>query len=357
MSAGGPVSLWRANDNALDSVGGNDGTLVGGASYGPGRIGQAFSFANPQSSVANQFVGVADSASLRITNALTMSAWIYPTGPGNSTNPGPDGIPEGGIIVNKEYAYEMARFSDGTIRWAFFNGGPGWNWINSGAVAPLNAWTHVVVTYGNNEVRTYINGAQAGAPYTVSGTIAAALSELRIGGRQLTGAGTFRQNFDGRIDEVGIQNRALTPAEVLALHNAAPPLTATVPGTAGGTANTNLVGAGGTAPVSAGLWLNAGDAVTITATGQTQRGSGFSLLGPDGEPTTCAAGGFTTCLANNQRIQALIARVGTGSWQFVGAGPTVITATSAGLLEFAVNDDSFSDNTGDFVVTVTRTTP
>ena len=221
--AGGLVSLWRADGNTLDSIGVNDGTLQGGASYGVGRIGSAFSFAN-QALPSNQFVGVPDSASLRITDTLTMSAWIYPTGPGLATNQ-TDGVDEGGIIVNKEDSYEMARFADGSIRWAFFNTTPQWTWINSGGVAPLNTWTHVAVTYDNGVVRTYINGLLVGVPFSGVGAIAQSMSELRIGGRQLTATNpvVFRQNFDGRIDEVGIQSRALTAAEVSALYTAALP--------------------------------------------------------------------------------------------------------------------------------------
>ena len=219
--AGGPVSLWHADGTALDSVGSNHGTLQGGASYGPGRIGPAFSFSNPlPAGTADQYVLVPDDPSLRITNQMTMSAWIYPTGPG--TGPAPFGVGEGGVIVNKEYAYEMARFADGSIRWAFGNGvdtfAPLGYWIDSGGTAPLNAWTHVAVTYDNGTVTTYINGASVGSITPPAIVLGAGTHTLRIGGREYEPGGA---NFDGRIDEVGIQDRALTAAEALALYNGA----------------------------------------------------------------------------------------------------------------------------------------
>ncbi|MSU58566.1 MAG: LamG domain-containing protein [Pedosphaera sp.] len=40
----GLVSLWRGENNALDSVDGNNGTLVGNTVYGAGRVGQGFVF-------------------------------------------------------------------------------------------------------------------------------------------------------------------------------------------------------------------------------------------------------------------------------------------------------------------------
>src|SRR5262245_959166 len=40
----GAVSWWRAETNALDATGVDNGTLFGNATYGPGRVGQAFVF-------------------------------------------------------------------------------------------------------------------------------------------------------------------------------------------------------------------------------------------------------------------------------------------------------------------------
>ncbi len=221
--AGGPVSLWRADGNTFDSVGSNDGTLQGGAGYTMGRIGPGFSFSNPlPAGTRNQYVLVPDDPSLRITNQMTMSAWIYPSGPG--TGPAPFGVGEGGIIVSKEYAYEFARFADGSIRWAFGNGvdsfAPLSYWIDSTGSAPLNTWTHVAVTYSNGTVTTYINGVQVSSISPPGIVLGAGTHSLRIGGRELYPGGA---NFDGSIDEVGIQDRALSPAEVQALYTAALP--------------------------------------------------------------------------------------------------------------------------------------
>ena len=98
---GGPVSLWRADGNVLDGVGGNHGTLQGGALFNVGRIGPGFSFSNPlPAGTRNQYVLVPDHPSLRITNQMTMSAWVYPTGPGTGQAPFVGQPSEGGIIIN-----------------------------------------------------------------------------------------------------------------------------------------------------------------------------------------------------------------------------------------------------------------
>jgi len=72
------VSWWRAENNALDSVGGNDGTLQNGATFAAGQVNQAFSL----DSAFNQFVRVPGSPSLE-PQQLTLEAWIFPTGGSN----------------------------------------------------------------------------------------------------------------------------------------------------------------------------------------------------------------------------------------------------------------------------------
>ncbi|MCW5626351.1 MAG: hypothetical protein KIT73_16675, partial [Burkholderiales bacterium] len=124
-------------------------------------------------------VNVGNRANLQMSETLTMEAWIKPTGPG--------GLPtEGGIIMNREGEYEVARFADGSIRWAFANTNPGWNWINTGYVAPTNEWTHIAVVYDRGLVQTYANGVLV---HTFQGSgnigdVAPAQNDFRIGGRQ-----------------------------------------------------------------------------------------------------------------------------------------------------------------------------
>ncbi len=152
---------------------------------------------------ADPYFLVADSASLQADGLLTVEAWIRPTGAGS------DGT-YGGIIVNKEGEYEIARFADGTIGWAFANASPGWTWINTGYVAPLNEWTHIAVVYDNGDVTTYANGVQVHF-YDGSGLIGDVdgRNTFQVGSRE--GGG---QRFQGRIDEVRVWTVARTGQEI-----------------------------------------------------------------------------------------------------------------------------------------------
>lgn len=194
-----PVSYYKLDGNEMDSAGSNYGKLVG-ASYGEGKIGKAVSI-----SAKGQYVTMGDPADLKMSEGLTVQAWIYPTGAGFGTGG------SGGIIVNKEGEYEIARFSDGTIRYAIANTEPAWNWVNTKYVAPLNTWTNIAWTYSALEksLKLYVNGdAKPISEIRGSGTIgdfSPTYNEFRIGGRQ-----GLEQTFQGKIDDVRVFNKPVS---------------------------------------------------------------------------------------------------------------------------------------------------
>ena len=123
-------------------------------------------------------------------------------------------------------------------------------------------------------------------------------------------------------------------------------------GTAAPVSSTYTVGASSLPGVNTGLVLQNGQSVSVTATGSVCPFGGGFCVGPDGDPsvdtTQSLYGGF---VLPGAPAWGLVGRVGSGPWMQVGSGPTTVSGT--GVLEFAVNDDLFIDNTGSFTVTVT----
>ena len=157
-------------------------------------------------------VRVEHAQSLVMTDALTIEAWIYPLGPGSG------GAGEG-IIVSKLGEYQIARFGDGSIRFAIANENSGWEWIYSGHIVPEGTWAHLALTYSAsaNLFQLFVNGVQVFSR-TGTGEIGdrhPTLNYLKIGARRET----RREFFDGLIDEVRVWNIVRTEAEIRATMN------------------------------------------------------------------------------------------------------------------------------------------
>lgn len=152
---------------------------------------------------------------------------------------------------------------------------------------------------------------------------------------------------------------ALAASGVLATPEAASAVTTVqvvVPGTAG------EVQYGGTGFVATGVVLGPGKAAVATARGTVYLAvlsdRGGLPNGPDGgNPGLSFPAGS---LVPSSPFGCLAARVGTGAWRCIGAGPTVLTGT--GEVQFGVNDGFFgagdvpgyADNSGRFVVTLSE---
>jgi concanavalin A-like lectin/glucanase superfamily protein/fibronectin type III domain protein len=195
------VGAWSfdagSGTTATDSSGrGNNGTLNGATWQTSGRFGGAISFNG-----AGGNVSVPDNASLDLTNASTLEAWIYPTS-----------APAFAAVVAKErtggglpYGLESASgVSD-----AYVNTG-GNATARSSSALPVSSWTHLAQTYDGAAVRLYVNGALA-ASTPATGSLLNSTDPLRIGGDQ-----TWGEWFAGRIDEVRIYSRALSQGEIQA---------------------------------------------------------------------------------------------------------------------------------------------
>lgn len=210
----GLVGHWAfdegAGTTAADSSGnGLNGTLQYSPSWatsGSCRRGACISFDG-----TDDYVRIPDSAALRLTGDVTVSAWIRPTGARTL-----------GSVVSKRYEFELGPVADTSpypLRWSHKQ--PDGRLVSGELTASVEAdqWQHVVLVRDGTakQLRGYKNGALAlSSGYaTPPGTSTYALNI----GRNPGGI----QRFRGLIDEVRLYNRALSAAEVQELYSQAAP--------------------------------------------------------------------------------------------------------------------------------------
>lgn len=206
--APGLVSWWSGDGNALDSRSRQNGTLVNGAGFANGLIGQAFNF----DSDSNQGVSVPNDPSQNIQGSFSVEAWINPA---TFPNLAPHIIENRDLTSTSFWLLAVGNgTSDGLLHLNINNARTPSTVPGS---IPLNEWTHVAFTHNGNSgtIRLYINGQVAlideGVPQTTSST-----GPLTIGRR---GIDTIR-DYDGLIDEISLYHRELSTNEVAAIYNA-----------------------------------------------------------------------------------------------------------------------------------------
>jgi hypothetical protein len=278
----GLVGWWTGDGTTMDVMNINNGTLVGGTTYAPGEVGQAFQF----SAVGDQ-VSVPTSGFPIGTNDRTIECWVYI----NSFIPD-EGANFAFYGTNNENggSYILGAYSDQRV---FFSQ---WGSGIFGPALTTNQWYHVAVTSEGTNTTLYLDGTNVGSGYLPFNTPAD--SQLFIGGIYYQFA-TYQ--MIGLIDEVSIYNRALSSNEIAAIYNAGsggkcnshpyPPLPRTATATSelagsivvgvdivdGGAGYTNtpairFIGGGGTG-AQASVVVNNGVVVAIDI---TNPGSGYT---------------------------------------------------------------------------------
>jgi len=213
----GLIAEWRLEgyeeDRAHDSSGSADGVLRGAAFVRPdGAAGNCVDL-DGQSGV----VEIGDLSQLEGMSQLTLSAWVRL-----------DALPAAGrsvAPVGKEQSYRIVIGSDGAAHFALATTGNAWYSagttvdFGSSPLAP-GVWYHLAATYDGANLRSYVDGvAQSTSATAISGTVAVGTSPLRFGDPEADNV----DFLDGRIDEVRIYDRALSPAEIAALHDETSP--------------------------------------------------------------------------------------------------------------------------------------
>jgi hypothetical protein len=205
----GMISYWKFDDEsgitAFDSVSSNHGAIES-PTWTTGQVGGALQFNG------YDHVTVPDDTSLKPSN-ITIEGWYFPTSYGYYRS-----------MVTKPYygsswgnpwtSYSLMPLPWNTQRAAVFAAVDGIRYYAQtpeDVLTPIGEWSHVVGTYDGQTLRIYLNGELKALHTGVSGQIDSthSTSPLYIGDVPGT-----NNRFYGKIDEVAIYNRAITPEEI-----------------------------------------------------------------------------------------------------------------------------------------------
>jgi hypothetical protein len=205
----GVVSWWRAEGNALDGAGGNNGTLSGGTTFSPGRAGQAFNFSEVYSGV-----GLGNPPSLQL-QTFTIEAWVKRASETACTQDpafpsGPPYYAVGAILCYGNGGYAFSIRGDGRLD--FNKVGVAAVFSSTVRVTDTN-FHHVAVTKSGSSVVFYVDGV---AESTTFGDTFSFTTPVAIGAR----GPDLASSFWGLIDELAVYNRVLATNEIQAIYNA-----------------------------------------------------------------------------------------------------------------------------------------
>jgi Concanavalin A-like lectin/glucanases superfamily/Chaperone of endosialidase len=218
----GLVAYYPFNGNANDVSGNNLNGIVTRATLTTDRRGNAnnaydFDFANAQWQQQNDEIFIPYNTKLDVTN-ITVSAWIYPRSYYWSSNP----TDPSSIIINRfQHGYSnpngevwQLRFNQTSVSGEIIGTPDGR--ATSTTSLQLNVWHHIVMTYDGVQIKLFINGnLSATQPYSQPMNIVEN-SGISIG--ESNQANGYWYYTDGKIDDIGIWNRALSNTEIQQLY-------------------------------------------------------------------------------------------------------------------------------------------
>jgi hypothetical protein len=182
----------NANDESLNAYNGTVANATLTTDH-TGNLNNAYSFNGTSAKITLSSFG------WTATQSFTYSAWI------------------------KQSAYDGGPILENNIQWKINSAGklyPQWNngsWqvgTVTTATVPLNAWTHVAMTYDGTTLKTYINGVLDVVTNSTSST-----TPTRTGTTPIIGNDGGSEWFAGAISEIFVSNEAFNDTEITSLFN------------------------------------------------------------------------------------------------------------------------------------------
>jgi hypothetical protein len=192
-----PLNRNGSGPYAFDSSGNGNTATLKGAKWANGTYGSAVKLNG------SAYVSVLDSASIGMTQALTVSFWL-------NADVSPNVDPR---VISKAYNWDVKL--NGSNRNPQFSAGGSYAMLNYSL--PLNTWQHVVFTFSQGVVNGYVNGVPVSF---AANTFSSQPLPSYAYGLLIGSDPSLTASLTGLVDEVRLYNRALSASDVSALYSA-----------------------------------------------------------------------------------------------------------------------------------------
>ncbi len=218
VNALSPVAYWQVDETsggvATDSAGANDATIHSNVTLGTSGINGnsgAFDLHGNNSSNNNGFIEVAHSGDFALAQG-TVQLWIN----ADSTS-GTQYLVEKSDVGEREEL--KVYLNAGKIVFELTNNYSTHVLDTNTTTITAGTWHHVAVTFGDGQMRIYLDGQLAGSRSS-SHDLSSNTEDLWIGAR--TDGGWNEDHFQGQIDEVAFHDQALDQTEIDGLYSGGP---------------------------------------------------------------------------------------------------------------------------------------
>ena len=201
----GLAARWAGDCNANDAVGNSHGTLLGGATFAPGKVNEAFAFDGVDDSVA-----IANTAEIGFrTGNFTISLWVNFDSLVTSQTIFHKAI--GTSPEDQEYLLEWSR-EDSALRFRVREGESNQNDLLASVSPAAGRWYQVTIVRDRDTNTLYFDGRSVGQQTAGRNVDTGTGGTAKIG-NSVSGD---PQPFKGLIDEIEVFNRALSADEIKA---------------------------------------------------------------------------------------------------------------------------------------------
>ena len=155
-----------------------------------------------------------------LANSYAISAWVYRTAnPSASIESLANSYRVSGGLVS---GFDLRMRTDAGVQKIGLVGGNGTTGETGTDINytwTLNQWTHILFTRFAGANRFYANGVDSGTPTLASDLTGSTAKALRFGSFGLFGTSDLGRYFAGRVAEIVIHNRGLSPNDAARLYN------------------------------------------------------------------------------------------------------------------------------------------